>query len=413
MVGRYVYFYLGRNRILSLCEVQVLGKVVDRPPPPVNFARSCPQELFPNQWFANAACPTQQSSTEEKHGFAKNANDHSGFSGNYDLSECTHTLPESGGAWWMVDMRKQVMVEYLVVTGRDSWAERTEDYSIYVTNAESINDIDHEQDTCVKLQPHLPAGKPHKITCMRPIVGSKVWFFLPPRLNGPRILTLCEVQVYGEMEPNLARSCDHGGRKLFAQECHAFQSSSYEDGHARKAISHVGFNGRSECSHTGVDRKDGARPGKGAWWGVEIPNSAVTGLTIVGRSDCCEERMDGFEVYVGYYDSNEIKSNAVCATNQKYPKAGQFKYVGCRFNSKNVKSKIGVEGDYVFIYLPSATDRDIRVLSLCEVMVWGVSQERAPPSPVAMLVTYDSRCVSSEMECGILVCQVHNTFVLG
>jgi len=225
VAGRYVYVYLGPNRRLSLCGVQVLGKVLDVPPALTNFARDCMYaggsrvrdirewEEGTIQHLDTGPCPARQISTLEP-GSADKAVDHRGVSGSYESGHCSHTKAEVGGAWWMVDLQKVVYVDFLLVRGRNDLAARTDNMDVYVSNALEFHKINYETEVCVRGFPALPRDRAAKIKCNQKLAGSRVWIFLESRRT-PRILTLCEVEIYGERAPNLARYAEGILRALF------------------------------------------------------------------------------------------------------------------------------------------------------------------------------------------------------
>jgi len=93
--------------------------------------------------------------------------------------------------------------------------------------------------------------------------------------------------VYEE-STNFARAC--GANK--DGPCPTFQSSTTHGGDAARADNSAGLSGQwnsGSCTHTATENNP--------WWRVDMEQQVeVTSLTIVGRSDCCSERTQGFAV---------------------------------------------------------------------------------------------------------------------
>ncbi len=125
------------------------------------------------------------------------------------------------------------------------------------------------------------------------------------------------------------------------------------------------FPGRQWCLHA---RGAGAEGTTGWGWprggraGCRI-SGVSAGVRVYGRSDCCEDRLAGFNVYVGNHNY-EPDTNAACAVNQAAPEGPNF-YV-------DVECTSPLTGTYLFIQVPGAD----KILTLCEVQVRG---EELPP----------------------------------
>ena len=147
---------------------------------------------------------------------------------------------------------------------------------------------------------------------------------------------------------NLARSCG----KNRNEACPTAQSSIDNGGLSERAVDGKFdsiFNGKS-CTHT----RDELNP----WWRLNFTrNVKVTGIRITGRTDCCSDRLQGFNVYVG--NSDKPTDNAVCATNQNANSA--------KNSTVEVKCQTPVSGLYLYVYLPKKV-----TLTLCEMEVFGV-----------------------------------------
>lgn len=94
------------------------------------------------------------------------------------------------------------------------------------------------------------------------------------------------------------------------------------------------------------------------WWRVDFTRQVeVTGLRVYGRSGAESSRMNGFQVRVGNEDYPS--PNTACAINQPAP-AGPDYYV-------DITCTAPLKGQYLYIDLTGNS----KILSLCEVQVWG------------------------------------------
>ncbi|XP_040207987.1 fucolectin-like [Rana temporaria] len=137
----------------------------------------------------------------------------------------------------------------------------------------------------------------------------------------------------------------------------ASQCSDYQDHkpipYANKAIDDVkdtnmlhGF-----CTHTHWDPSP--------WWKVDLKKKYKVNVVVVtGRTDCCMERMKGFEVRIGNSPDN---NNPVCGKITTIP--DPVTTFCCN----------GMEGQYVSVVIPGRNE----FLHLCEVEIYGdpVTQE--------------------------------------
>lgn len=153
---------------------------------------------------------------------------------------------------------------------------------------------------------------------------------------------------------NFARGCG----KDRDEPCSTGQSSTSGGFAAKNAVdgdSQTSM-GEGTCTHTDSQSNP--------WWKVNFARQIkVTGVRVYGRSDCCEDRLAGFNVYVGNHNY-EPDANAACAVSQAAP-AGPNYYV-------DVECTSPLTGTYLFIQVPGAD----KILTLCEVQVRG---EELPP----------------------------------
>nr|XP_060639491.1 fucolectin-like [Anolis sagrei ordinatus] len=103
------------------------------------------------------------------------------------------------------------------------------------------------------------------------------------------------------------------------------------------------------CIHTNNDLEP--------WWYVDLEDRYGIGAVVVkNRGDCCGERLDRAQVYVGN-NIADPKSNFLCGP-----------ITDTSLGSVNTISCYGYEGQYVFIIIPGRQE----YLHVCEVEVFGV-----------------------------------------
>uniref|UniRef100_UPI003AAE021F fucolectin-like n=1 Tax=Centroberyx gerrardi TaxID=166262 RepID=UPI003AAE021F len=159
-------------------------------------------------------------------------------------------------------------------------------------------------------------------------------------------LTLCEVEVYGEVVGDIVPTGNNvarGGKVA--------QSSSYGNAVPERAIdgNRASQWQQGSCTHTQGDLKP--------WWRLDLLNSyKVNYVTITNRKDCCHERINGAEIRIGNSLNDNGNANPRCAGISSIP-AGTSKTFKCN----------GMEGRYVNIVIPGRKE----YLTLCEVEVYG------------------------------------------
>ncbi|KAK7508151.1 hypothetical protein BaRGS_00000390 [Batillaria attramentaria] len=175
-LGRYVRIAKDIG-ILTLCEVQVLGK-----------------KAYPNVAVGKVA---KQSSTREAGGAASRAVD-----GNADPlwagQSCTHTETGLDNSWWYVDLGGTYTIQAVVITNRGNaccW-KRLADFTVdlYADDPESDSSI---ASNCYTYPGTMPQGATEILRCKCPRRGRYVRI-----AKDVGILTLCEVQVLGKQAVN-------------------------------------------------------------------------------------------------------------------------------------------------------------------------------------------------------------------
>uniref|UniRef100_A0A8C1AD48 Fucolectin tachylectin-4 pentraxin-1 domain-containing protein n=1 Tax=Cyprinus carpio carpio TaxID=630221 RepID=A0A8C1AD48_CYPCA len=308
MVGRYMVVHIpGNQKILSLVEAGVYGT------------------LAGNRAVGGA---TIQSSTSADW-FAEKAID-----GNRGLQQlytgCSSTLNETN-PWWRLDLRDVYRVSEVVITNRkDCCAERINGAEIRIGN--SLENNGTNNPICAVI-PDIPAGESNNYSCYR-LEGRYVIIHIP---GDWKILTLCEVEVFGYLAENLAVAGT------------AIQSSTSSDWFAEKAIDRGLQQLYTGCSSTLNETNP--------WWRLDLHHIyRVSKVVVTNRKDCCAEQINGTEIRIGNSLENNGTNNSICAVIPAIPAGESYSY-----------SCDGMEGRYVNLIIPG----DMKTLTLCEVKVYG------------------------------------------
>ncbi|XP_039475524.1 fucolectin-6-like isoform X2 [Oreochromis aureus] len=213
---------------------------------------------------------------------------------------CTHTN-EQTNPWWKVDLLQSYIITSITVTNRgDCCHERLNGLEIHIGNS-----LDNDG------------------------------------LDNPKILTLCEVEIYGYPTPT---------EENLALQGKATQSSLYAFGNAFNAID-GNRNSKWEDASCTLTQKS-----MSPWWRLDLLKThKVFSINIVNQ-DSLPERLNGAEIRIGDSLHNNGNNNSRCAVITSI--AGD---VVAKFTCN------GMEGRYVNIVIP---DRE-EFLSLCEVEVYG------------------------------------------
>jgi len=147
-----------------------------------NWARACGD-------MKNEACPTDQTDIQFGRGSERAVDGHDCSTG----GGFTHTDWQTGRGWWSIDLGLIVNIRDLSIMGRlDSFVHRTENYTIYVGNDNSVDGRFVRNSVCVEKQRALSNIDAQKITCNTPISGRYLFFVL----QRAESLALCEVEIF-------------------------------------------------------------------------------------------------------------------------------------------------------------------------------------------------------------------------
>uniref|UniRef100_A0A671PF78 Fucolectin tachylectin-4 pentraxin-1 domain-containing protein n=1 Tax=Sinocyclocheilus anshuiensis TaxID=1608454 RepID=A0A671PF78_9TELE len=278
--------------------------------------------------LAVAGAATQSSTSENW--FAEKAIDR-GLQQLY--TGCSSTLSQTN-PWWRLDLHHIYRVNRVVITNRnDCCAERINGMEIRIGNP--LENNSNNNPICAVI-PAIPAGESYSYSCGG-MEGRYMNLIIPGDM---KILTLCEVKVYGEGKPNLALKGT------------AVQSTTYYHWGAANAIDGIRYapGVASYCSITLNQLNQ--------WWRLDLLEYYyIYKVTITNRADCCSERMTGVEIRIGNSLENNGNSNPRCAVvTSRVPPGGTVSF-NCN----------GMGGRYVNMYVPNIQT----YLTLCEVEVYG------------------------------------------
>ncbi|KAG1937942.1 fucolectin [Pimephales promelas] len=306
MVGRYMVVHIpGNQRILSLAEVGVYGDLAGNRA----VRGAATQSSTSGNWFAGKAIDSNR-------GLLNTA--------------CSSTLNQTN-PWWRLDLHDMYRVSKVVITNRrDCCAERINGAEIRIGN--SLENNGSNNPICAVI-PDIPAGESYNYSCDG-MDGRYVIVHIP---GDQKILTLCEVEIYGYLAENLA------------VDGAATQSSTSGDGFAEKAVDRGLQQLYTGCSST----LNQTNP----WWRLDLRYIyRVSNVVVTNRRDCCAERINGAEIRIGNSLENNGNNNPICAVIPAIPAGESYNY-----------SCGGMEGRYVNLIVPG----DMKTLTLCEVKVYG------------------------------------------
>ncbi|XP_036413787.1 uncharacterized protein LOC118798514 [Colossoma macropomum] len=255
---------------------------------------------------------------------------------NYNRGSCTATEAQQN-PWWRVDLLGEYTVTSVTIYNRgDCCAERINGAEIHIGNSLANNG---NNNTRVGVISSIPAGKSSTLI-LKGFSGRYVNVIIP---GNNRILTLCEVEVYGYPTPS--------GQSI-ALKGTATQSSLYDRGFPSNAIdgNRDGVYYRGSCTHT--------EKNLGPWWRLDLlKQHKVFTISVTNRQDAVSDRLNGAEIRIGDSLGNNGNNNPRCGVISTKNKVPTFTF-DCK----------GMEGRYVNIVIPGRWE----FLTLCEVEVYGV-----------------------------------------
>ncbi|XP_055020154.1 fucolectin-like isoform X2 [Boleophthalmus pectinirostris] len=226
---------------------------------------------------------TQSNRYNSEYSAASNAIDGNRES-DYNAGSCAVTKTQTN-PWWRVDLLETYIVTSITITNRgDCCPERLDGAEIHVGNSLLYNG---NLNPVVATLPHIPAGRSFTTTFSKRVEGRYVSVVLP---GTGRLLTLCEVEVYGYRAPT--------GENL-ALQGKATQSSLYKNYVAYNAIDGNRNTEWSTCSHT----DNNLNP----WLRLDLRKTHRIFTVNVTNVIEASTRLDGAEIRIG--DSLENNGN--------------------------------------------------------------------------------------------------------
>nr|BAK38714.1 F-type lectin [Oplegnathus fasciatus] len=256
----------------------------------------------------------------------------------FDAGSCTHSA-EMTNPWWRVDLLESYIITSITVTNRGDCCEhRINGLQIHIGNSLNDNGLENPMVGTIA---EIGAAKSFSLPFTDRVEGRYVILHLP---GSGRILTLCEVEVYGYRAPT--------GENL-ALQGKATQSSLFSFGIAYNAIDgNRGSNWEDgSCSHT----NNNINP----WWRLDLRKTHKVFSVKITNTDADADRLNGAEIRIGDSLENNGNNNPRCAVITSIP-AG----VTVEFQCNGIN---GMDGRYVNIIIPGRQE----YLTLCEVEVYG------------------------------------------
>nr|XP_033958267.1 fucolectin-4-like isoform X1 [Pseudochaenichthys georgianus] len=253
----------------------------------------------------------------------------------FQSGSCTHT--EESNPWWRVDLLETYMVTSVIISNRgDCCPESLVGAQIHIGNSLDNNGASNPVVGTISTIEAL-----YTLTFTDGVMGRYVTVHIP---GDGKVLTLCEVEVYGYHAPT---------EENLAIQGKAAQSSVHGNAHAYKAIdgNRASKWAEGSCSHTAKDLNP--------WWRLALPKTHKVFSVKITNRDSLPERLDGAEIRIGDSLVNNGADNPRFAVITSIP-AGET----VEFHDDN-----GLDGRYVYIGVPGREE----FLTLCEVEVVGAA----------------------------------------
>ncbi|XP_073702911.1 uncharacterized protein [Garra rufa] len=284
------------------------------------YGRATQSDLAGNPWTAN--------------GLASNAID-----GNrdpyYEHGSCTATEWQDN-PWWRLDLLDEYVVTSITITNRKEVPERLDGAEIHIGN--SLLSNGNSNPLAGKIS-SIPGGRSQTFDWEKGISGRYINVVIP---GSNRLLTLCEVEVYGYPAPdgeNVALQGKATQISLYGN----YYASNANDGNKDSVFIH------GSCTHTEIALSP--------WWRLDLlKRHKVFSVVITNTVDNVPLRLNGAEIRIGNSLDNNGNNNTRCAEISSIP-PGFSTTFKCD----------GMEGRYINVVIPGREE----YLTLCEVEVYG------------------------------------------
>ncbi|KAI2644306.1 Fucolectin-6 [Labeo rohita] len=221
-------------------------------------------------------------------GHASNAID-GNLDSHFHHGSCTHTDSQND-PWWRLDLLDEYVVTSIIITNRkDCCPERLDGAEIHIGN--SLLNNGNSNPLAGKIS-SIPDGGSVTFDLKKGISGRYINVVIP---GSNRVLTLCEVEVYGYPAPdgeNVALKGKATQKVLFGNN---FASNAI-DGNKDGDVNH------GSCSQT----EKTLNP----WWRLDLlKRHKVFSVVITNRVDSYSERLNGAEIRIGNSLDNNGNDN--------------------------------------------------------------------------------------------------------
>ncbi|XP_034001801.1 fucolectin-7-like [Trematomus bernacchii] len=274
---------------------------------------------------------TQSNRYEHEFGAASSAID-GNRDNKFDSGSCTHT-DSSSNPWWRVDLLEPYIVTSVIISNRgDRVPERLQGAQVHIGNSLVNNGARNRVVGTISTVEALTT-----LTFTHRVEGRYVTVRIPG--NG-KILSLCEVEVYGYHAPT--------GENLAIQG-KAVQSSLHGSQYAYKAIDGSRASKLTSCTFTLYERNP--------WWRLTLSKThKVFSVKITNQKEV-PQLLNGAEIRIGDSLVNNGAYNPRFAVIASIPSGHTVEF----------KVPNGMDGRYVYIGIPGRKG----LLILCEVEVFG------------------------------------------
>ncbi|XP_050960417.1 fucolectin-2-like [Labeo rohita] len=267
-------------------------------------------------------------------GHASNAID-----GNHDPDfhhgSCTATDLQND-PWWKLDLLDEYVVTSITITNRNEVPERLDGAEIHIGN--SLLSNGNSNPLAGKIS-SIPGGRSLTFEWKKGISGRYINVVIP---GSNRLLTLCEVEVYGYPAPDGENVALKGKATQNLLLGNNFASNAI-DGNKDGDVNH------GSCTQT----EKTLNP----WWRLDLlKRHKVFSVVITNRVDFFSVRLNGAEIRIGNSLDNNGNNNPRCAVISSIP-PGFSTTFECD----------GMEGRYINVVIPGREE----FLTLCEAEVYG------------------------------------------
>ena len=251
-------------------------------------------------------------------------------------------------AWWELDLGRTVEIDSIRLWNRtDCCGDRLSDFHVLVSEAPFSSRSLAEVQAQDGVSDYAVAGAAGQQT---DIAVGRFGRYVRVQLEGTNYLQLAEVQVFGQLRPDISNLALQGT---------ASQSSQWRND-SRYPASNV-INDDTSGNGAVANRMNHTNADRNAWWELDLGDVYdLDSIKIWNRNDCCQDRLSDFVLLVSDTPFNSKDLNASRA------QAGVYSKVFPGAPERATESILGRTGRYIRVQL-SGTN----FLHLAEVQVFG------------------------------------------